>query len=298
MKTSKKRSSWLYLVIVLSVLAFVGFSLLPLLSGILKNNQVAISPKSASASVQQLSPEQQQELETKAKGYELVLQREPENATALQGLVEVRLQQGYLTAALEPLETLAKLKAQQPDYTILLAEGKRQVGDYEGAFAAYETVLKDNPGNIKALQGMVNLQIQQDRPEGAIGRLQDTLKLATQANLANPGSIDVTSIQLLLGQVYVRQDRFTEAIAVYDQAIESNPQDFRPLFAKALILKEQGQYTTAKSLFTSAVSLAPPKYKDQIQQEIEELSLEPENSAEVETEPIEEEPETNPDEDN
>ena len=53
----------------------------------------------------------------------------------------------------------------------------------------------------------------------------------------------------------------------YDQAIKKDPKDFRPVLAKAMLLKEQGKITEAKPLFDSAVALAPAQYKDEINKE-------------------------------
>jgi tetratricopeptide (TPR) repeat protein len=116
------------------------------------------------------------------------------------------------------------------------------------------------------LQGLVNLLLVQQRPEAAIGLLQDTLKAAPGANQAKPGSIDVTSVQLILGQVYAVQKRYPEAIAIYDESAKTNPKDFRPTLAKAIVFKEQGKTDEAKTLFDKASELAPPNYKDQINQ--------------------------------
>lgn len=267
MSTSKKRSSWLYLVLVVAILAFVGVSMVPLIGSLFENPTSIASTARGGVSL-----EEQDELAARAQGYQLVLEREPDNSTALRGLVEVRLEQGDLPGALKPLEALAELNTQESDYAILLAEGKQQLGEYQDALAAYDKVLAKDPGNVRALDGAIELQLQQNRPEAAISRLQDTLKISTQANLANPGSIDVTSIQLLLGKVYARQESWTEAIAVYDQAIESNPQDFRPFYAKASVLQEQGKNTEVQSLLSKAASLAPPKYKNQIEEQLAQLS--------------------------
>lgn len=253
--------------------------MVPLISGLFQANPSSV----ANTSTQRFSSEQQEELAARAKGYQLVLEREPDNSTALRGLVEVRLEQGDLPGALEPLEKFAELNTQEPDYAILLAEGKQQLGDYEGAFKAYDRVLAKDPGNVRALDGVIELQLQQNKPQRAIDRLQNTLKIATQTNLASPGSIDVTSIQLLLGKVYARQDRWTEAIAVYDQAIESNPKDFRPFYAKASVLEQQGENSQVKALLNQAASLAPPKYKEQIQEQLARMSAAAESDSEAET---------------
>ena len=262
---SQKRGSWIInLVLVLTLLSLVGFFMLPLLGNVLTENQ----PSASATSVpnQNLPSARQADLEAQARGYELVLQREPDNRTALRGLLEVRLQQGDIKATIAPLEKLAKLNPDQPDYTVLLAQAKQQLGDREGAAQAYRTVLTSQPGEMNALQGLVSLLLQQQRPEAAIGLLQDTLKTAPQANQNQPGSIDVTSVQLLLAQVYVNQQRHTEAIAIYDEALKSNKQDFRPVLAKALVLQQIGRPGEAKPLFNTAISLAPAQYKDQIKQ--------------------------------
>jgi tetratricopeptide (TPR) repeat protein len=255
---SQKRSPWLSVILVLIALAFVGFSMLPLLGGIFQESKSSAGATSAAA--------KQADLEAQAKSWELVLQKEPQNPTALRGLLEVRLKQGDVKGAIAPLEQLAKLNPDETDYGVLLAQAKQQIGDREGAAQTYRTLLASKPGNLNALQGFVSLQIQQNRPEAAIGLLQDTLKTATQVNDIKPGTVDIPSVQLLLGQVYASQKRYIEAIAIYDEAIKANKQDFRPVLAKAIILKAQGKVAEAQPLFTTAVSLAPPQYKDQVKQ--------------------------------
>ncbi|NJP11017.1 MAG: tetratricopeptide repeat protein [Leptolyngbyaceae cyanobacterium RU_5_1] len=207
-----------------------------------------------------------EELAAQAKGYELVLQREPENQTALRGLLEARLGLGDVKGAITPLEKLAKLNPKETYYSVLLAQAKQQLGDREGAAQTYRSILAAQPGDMLALQGLVGLLVEQKRPEAAIGLLQDTLKTATQANQVQPNSVDVASVQVLLGGVYASQKRYDEAIAIYDEAAKTSKQDFRPIYGKAVLFKEQGKTEEAKPLFTKAAELAPAKYKDLINQ--------------------------------
>ncbi|MEQ8754302.1 MAG: tetratricopeptide repeat protein [Coleofasciculus sp. G1-WW12-02] len=261
---SQKRRVWIKVVLGLAVLALVGVSIIPLLGTVLESNQPsAVATPNTQPS---LSTEQQTQLEDQAKGYQLVLQREPQNQTALRGLLEAKLRLGDVQGAIAPLEALAELNPDQPEFGVLLAQAKEQTGDREGAAQAYRQILASQPGDINALKGLAALYIQQNRPEAAIGLLQDTIKNAGQQNQTQPGRVDVSSVQLLLGEVYLSQQRFTEALTIYDQLIEDNPQDFRPVLAKALILRQQGKTEEAKPLFTTAVSLAPQEYKDQVKQ--------------------------------
>lgn len=257
---SQTRGRWLIkIVLLLAVVAFVGVSLIPLMSTAFKDQPSTI----ATPAVGQ-SPAGQSKLEQEARGYELVLQREPENQTALRGLVDARIQTGNIKGAVAPIEKLAALNPKDSQYSLLLAQAKQQVGDLAGASTAFRSILTTQPGNINALQGLASLLLQQNQPDAAINLLQDTLSQATQANQTQPGSVDVPSVQLTLGQVYGIQKNYQEAIAIYDQLIKTDKQDFRPVLAKAIILKQQGKTAEAKPLFENAAALAPAQAKTEI----------------------------------
>lgn len=252
----KKQNRWIITTIMaVATLALAGLSVVPLIGAFQQTPQIATSSGSP-----------QERLETEAKGYELVLQREPENQAALRGLLEVRVQQGNIEAVIPVLEKLAEQNADKPDYSVLLAQTRQQVGDLEGAAQAYRSVLETRPGDINALKGLSDLLIQQERPQAAIGLLEETLSTADETNQAKPGSVDVTSVQILLGEVHYKLQEFDQAIATYDQAAQANPQDFRPVLGKALVLQAQGKTEEAAPLFTSAENLAPDQFKDQVKQ--------------------------------
>ncbi len=275
---SQQGNRWIVkVVLLLAVLAFVGGSIVPLIAAFNDTQRQTQNTTSAKVSSSPAS-DPKSKAEDEVRGYERVLQREPENPTALKGLLQARLQllsqkgkgeiqPADIQAVIEPLEKLVKLNPEQTKYAVLLAQAKQQIGDKEGAAQAYRAVLATKPGDIEALQGMVALLLSQKRPEAAIGLLQDTLTTSTQANKTQPGSVDAIAVQVLLGNVYASQKGYSQAFSVYDLAIKSDPKDFRPVFAKALLLKEQGKIDEAKPLFASATALAPPQYKDQINQQ-------------------------------
>lgn len=244
------------------LLALLSFSILPLISSIVQESQ-SRSPTTPLAALG-TTQDQQAKLEAEALGYQLVLEREPDNQNALQGLLEVKLKQGDLKGAIAPLERLAQINPQQPDYSMLLAQAKQQVQDYDGAMSAYRTLLALHPNEIRALKGMSDLLLAQNRPLEAIRLIQDNLVKAVRAKSSGAEALDVTSVQLLLGEIYLGQKRYSDAIATYDQAIQDNPQDFRPVLAKALVLQKQDKATEAEPLFKEAITLAPVQYKDQI----------------------------------
>ena len=263
-----RSNRWLVSVVMgLALLAFLGISIAPLLSGLFPSNQAAPVASSPTPGATASPAVKKEELALQAKGYEAVLQREPENPTALRGLLETQLALGDVKGAIAPLEKLAKLNPNETYYAVLLAQAKQQTGDLEGSAQTYRTILTAKPGEIMALQGLVGLLVEQKRPEAAVSLLQDTLKTANQANQVQPGAVDVTSVQVLLGGVYASGKRYDEAIAIYDEAAKTSKQDFRPVYGKAAVLKEQGKVNEAKPLFAKAAELAPAKYKDQINQQ-------------------------------
>ena len=63
-------------------------------------------------------------LAAQERGYMGVLQREPQNQTALEGLANVRLEMDDKVGAIEPLEKLVKLNPGRADYKVLLGQAK------------------------------------------------------------------------------------------------------------------------------------------------------------------------------
>ncbi|MDB9529051.1 tetratricopeptide repeat protein [Oscillatoria sp. CS-180] len=256
-----KRNRWLVIsVLFVAVGAFVALSILPFFSG--HGNRPATATHGGGLE----ASNRQDELEAQARGYEAVLEREPDNQTAIQGLVDARIQLGDIAGVIEPLERLADLNPEVPEYRVLLGQARQNIGDLEGAADAYRTVLTQRPGDMNALQGLTALLIEQERPQAAVGLLQDTLEAAPQTNEVSPGTVDVGSVQLLLAQVFVEEEQFNDALRIYDEAIAADEEDFRPLLAKALVLRDIDRAPDAAVLFKQAEELAPDQYKDQVRQ--------------------------------
>ena len=278
-----KKDSWLVRgVLILAVAAFVAVPLIFVFNG---RSQ---SSSNYPANAQQPS-EQTEKLQCEIDGYTAVLNREPNNQTALIGIIEAKVALNDLEGTVEPLEKLAALNPDVAEYSIVLAQTKQQLQDLEGAAQVYRRVLTQSPGNIKALEGLVYLLASQQRTEAAVGLLRDTLATAEQSNEVNPGSIDELSVKLLLGQVDVEQKNYDEALKLYDEtiaeaaAVSPTQPDFRPTLAKALVLKEQGDDAGAQALFDQALAFAPTQYKDNIRQLIAENTAPEAADAETET---------------
>ncbi|MFB2980397.1 tetratricopeptide repeat protein [Microseira sp. BLCC-F43] len=207
---SEKLRRWLIAgVMVLGIIPFVWTSIVPLLgsfeTGQTSAQETATPTPTSTTQPVQVSPEARQEelkqrLLGQVRGYEAILQTEPENQTALLALFETRKELVQLGAAdikqtIEPLETLIRL----------------------------------NPNDIV--------------------------------------------LQLELGSIYAQQQRFDQAIAIYDNATKLDPQDYRPLLAKGIVLQLQGKKEEAKPLFNRATEIAPAAFKQQVQAQIQQIEI-------------------------
>jgi len=113
------------LILILTI-AFVGSTGLGAVSLFTTNPQANIDK---SKKVAEKSREEQ--LQVQIRGYESVLEREPENQAALAGLVQLRLEIKDLQGAIAPLEKLVKLNPNVESYKLLLAEIKKQANSSE-----------------------------------------------------------------------------------------------------------------------------------------------------------------------
>ena len=116
---SSKKSILQKVFIVGSGLAFLGMMTLPML------DMFKESPDSTQAPSSNTNPQEQ--LNKIADGYEKVLQREPNNPTALQGLAEIRLKMNDLQGAIAPMEKLVALYPEEKKLKALLEAIKQQV---------------------------------------------------------------------------------------------------------------------------------------------------------------------------
>ena len=69
------------------------------------------------------------QLQKQAQGYELVLQREPNNALALENLTKIRLQLGDNQGAVELIERLLALYPERESYRTVLAAVKQKIAE-------------------------------------------------------------------------------------------------------------------------------------------------------------------------
>lgn len=124
-------------------------------------------PEQASQPTPQNPEEVEKErLLAEEKGYEGVLEREPDNEFALAQLAQLRLQMGKTTEAIAPLEKLVDLNPDDVDPQILqvLAALQIQAGNLQGAIAPLEKLVALNPDDPQLKQTLEQLKQQVESP--------------------------------------------------------------------------------------------------------------------------------------
>jgi thioredoxin-like negative regulator of GroEL len=108
--------------VILAGLAFLGSSVAGLSGSIGSSmNEPAATEKAAQSQSAQLAAEE--------KGFAAVLQREPNNQTALKGLISIRLKSGDIAGTRTALAQLVKLNPNERQYQELLTAIDKQVAD-------------------------------------------------------------------------------------------------------------------------------------------------------------------------
>lgn len=262
------------IVLIVITLSFLGVSIAPLIGGIFLAQNPNPSPTAT------LNPEEQRiaRLNEDRRGYEAVLKKEPKNQTALIELVNILIKLDDLKGALEPLQTLADSYPDQPQYRFTLAGVHLKLGDRAKSKAELRTILTTRPGYLEALERLIQLELEDKRPEAAIGTIRQVLDSASTANKIQPNSVDVATVQWLLGEVYRQSQRYDEALAAFEEGIKTDDKNFRSFVGKAQVKRAQGKEAEAKALFAKALELAPSSVKDRIN----EIA----NPPEVKVEPI------------
>ena len=139
--------------IVSSGLVFLALMVVPTL-GLWKNNN-SNSPQGNQSGQEATIP--REKLEEMVKGYEKILEREPDNPTALQGLAQARLQLKDFIGAREPLEKLYQKYPDNLEVMLVLYGTRLQTQDVSGAKSILEKLVKNYPQEPKFKEELTRL---------------------------------------------------------------------------------------------------------------------------------------------
>lgn len=174
---SQKGSRWfIKVVLALGTIVFVGFSMLPLFESLLKESQPIANPTPTVS--QTPLAKQNSQLVNEVQSYQVVLQQEPNNQTALRGLAKARIDQGNLEAAIAPLEKLIALEPNRIEYYVVLGQVYATQQNFEQAIAAYDRAIKIAPQDHRPVWAKALVLQQQGNTSEAKSLLEQAVALA------------------------------------------------------------------------------------------------------------------------
>ena len=91
-------------------------------------NQPIQSQTASAATMRSQDRSRQSQFKAQEQEYEVVLNKEPDNQVALEGLVEMRLRMKDTKGAVKPLQKLIGLYPNQQEYKALLAQLNKEKG--------------------------------------------------------------------------------------------------------------------------------------------------------------------------
>ena len=151
-----------------------------------------------------------------------------------------------------------------PDKALAVASAASQLERHADAAAAYAAALAALPPGdeltFTALTGLVDASIAAGQAKQALGAVS-SFESAHTADLSAPGStyggLDATEVALLRAKATAAAGDSGAALEVLDKLIEARPEDFRPLLAKGLQLRNAGRQLAAEKVLLKARFLAP-----------------------------------------
>lgn len=187
------------------------------------------------------------------KGGEVCLKKsirlEPNNAQTWSRLAALQGQQKQYDAAIDSSKHALSIDASSIHGHLFLANALNHKGKVSDAISSYETALKLQPSLATARFRLANLYILE-------GRNTDAEHACRQLEYEQQATLDS---QMLLGIAIQSQNRTDEALSIYQNILQTEPNHAEAHARCGEIYNLKQQYSAAESCFRNAV-LTNPKY--------------------------------------
>ena len=191
------------------------------------------------------------------KTFQTAIKVQPKDIAGYKALADLYARQKKVDDA----EKVARAGLQQQpnnfELQLTLAGILELKGDYEGAIAEYETLLKQNPGSMVAANNLASLLSDRRSDKASLERAYSLAAMLRKS--------DVPSFKDTLGWIdYLRGD-YKSATALLEQAAAALPSRAMVQYHLGMSYIASGQNTKASEQFKKALALAPD---DELKQKI------------------------------
>ena len=208
------------------------------------------------------------------EAHEQAISLDAENAQAWNGKGIALIGLGKFEQAAETFDRAKSIAPQDPTIWQSKAIALEYLGNnkeansiYEEALAVYDETVTDNPGNLVAWVDRGSVLLKLRRSSEALQSFEKALEINSQFFPALSAKANVLTIlyldikpqgnpppQALLDQAEARKE---EALAVYEQALNINPQDYQTWFNRGILLAKGliKEYPEAIKSFEKAIEI-------------------------------------------
>ncbi|KAI5560863.1 hypothetical protein POPTR_016G080000v4 [Populus trichocarpa] len=217
------------------------------------------SPLTASSTVDptEESSKENVSYEEQERALQDYLSQNPNDIEALRSLMEVRIKSKKLVEAIEVVDRLIELEPNEDEWPLLKSQIYTYSGDFESAKDGFEAILKKDPLRVEAYHGLVmansesggSLEVVLKRIESAMDKCKKEKKTS-----------DLRDFKLLVAQVRVMEEKYLDALKVYEELVKEEPRDFRPYLCQGIIYTLLRKKDEAEKKFEQFKKLVPKNH--------------------------------------
>ncbi|CAK7326910.1 unnamed protein product [Dovyalis caffra] len=176
---------------------------------------------------------------------------------SLKSLLQQKLEKGQDDEALKILEQLVSAQPEVTEWKFLMARLLNEMGRAQDARNVFEEILAANPFSFEALFENALLMDRSGEGEAVITRLQEALDIAEEENKVK----EARDVRLIMAQIQFLQKNVEEALKIYQELSNEDPNDFRPYFCRGMIYSLLDRNEEAKEQFAKYRELSPKKFE-------------------------------------
>uniref|UniRef100_A0A2P2J616 Uncharacterized protein n=1 Tax=Rhizophora mucronata TaxID=61149 RepID=A0A2P2J616_RHIMU len=185
------------------------------------------------------------------------LSRNPDNVEVLRSLMEVKIKSRKLPEAIECLDRLIELEPTEDEWPLLKGQIYNFSGDTESARKLFEEILEKDPLRVEAYHGLLMANSEAGEP---FHKVLEKIELAMEKCKKEKKKSDLRDFKLLIAQVRVMEEKYSDALNVYEELVKEEPRDFRPYLCQGIIYTLMRKKDEAKKKFDQFRKLVPKNH--------------------------------------
>lgn len=209
-----------------------------------------------SSSQTTLAPEQRNDLKAELERMQARMDTSPDDLEALESAAVLNTQLGDYKKASELLGKLVAAKPADQEVLRLLGEVEFQLGDAKKASETFRSAFKASGSTSLEVLTLLTDSLM------ASGKQRDAVEEVKGLRGSAGSSLGDVELGMLQAKLLAQwRGHGPEAIQLYEELCDANPDDFRPFLGRGLLLKAEGRMADAQRMFVQARFLAPSSSK-------------------------------------